>query len=596
MNLLKRLPLLFCDAKHGKFVHCLCGCPKDSRMEIFMTKKENENLLPLKVYSLGGLDEIGKNMTCIEYGDDIIVVDCGLGFPDDEMLGVDLVIPDVAYLEENKSKVKGIVLTHGHEDHIGALPYVLKVLNVPVYGTRLTLGIVENKLMEHRFEEQPKLFCVEAGDVIRLGVFTAEFIHVNHSIADACAIAINTPQGMVIHSGDFKLDLTPIEGEVMDIARLGELGKQGVRLLLCESTNVERPGYTPSEKNVGRSLDDIFMHNTEKRIVVATFSSNVHRVQQIIDLSAKMNRKVAITGRSMQNIVSAAIRLGYMNVPDGVLIDINEIRRYRPENLTLVTTGSQGEPMSALYRMAMSAHDKVELGERDLVIISAHAIPGNEKLVDKIVNEMFKKGVTVLYDALVEVHVSGHACREELKLMHALTKPEFFMPVHGEYKHLIRHKALAEEMGMESGNIFVSADIGNVLEITSEGAKWNGTVNAGKILVDGYGVGDVGNIVLRDRKHLSEDGLIVCVATIDSRDGYIVSGPDLISRGFVYVREAEGLMEQARTIARDVINDCLDANNHDWNDVKGQVKDAMTRFLAGKTGRKPMILPVIMDI
>ncbi len=561
-----------------------------------MARKEKTKLLPLRVYSLGGLDEIGKNMTCIEYGDDIMIIDCGLGFPDEEMPGVDLVIPDISYLEENRDKVRGIVLTHGHEDHIGALPYVLKTLNVPVYGTRLTLGIVENKLLEYRFEKQPELYCVEAGDVIRLGVFTAEFIHVNHSIADACAIAVTTPQGTVFHTGDFKLDLTPIEGAVMDIARIGEIGNQGVRLLLCESTNVERAGYTPSEKNVGRSLDDIFSKNTDKRIIIATFSSNVHRVQQIIDISARMGRKVAITGRSMQNIVSAAIRLGYMNVPEGVLIDLNDLRRHKPENITLVTTGSQGEPMSALYRMAMSTHDKVELGVKDLVIISAHAIPGNEKLVGKIVNEMFKKGVTVLYDALVEVHVSGHACREELKLMHALTKPEFFMPIHGEYKHMIRHKALAEEMGMTPDRIFVSADIGHVLEITEDGAAWNGSVPSGKVLVDGYGVGDVGNIVLRDRKHLSEDGLIVCVSTVDTRDGYIVSGPDLISRGFVYVRESEELMEQARQIARDVISESLDERNYDFADIKNRIKDKMTRFLAAKTGRKPMILPVIMDI
>lgn len=561
-----------------------------------MARKEKTKLLPLKVYSLGGLDEIGKNMTCLEYGDDIIIIDCGLGFPDEDMPGVDLVIPDISYLEENSDKVKGIVLTHGHEDHIGALPYVLKTLNVPVYGTRLTLGIVENKLLEYRFEKQPELYCVEAGEVIKLGVFTAEFIHVNHSIADACAISVTTPQGVVFHSGDFKLDLTPIEGAVMDIARIGEIGKKGVRLLLCESTNVERAGYTPSEKNVGRSLDDIFSKNTDKRIIIATFSSNVHRVQQIIDISARMGRKVAITGRSMQNIVSAAIRLGYMNVPDGLLIDLSDLRRHKPENITLVTTGSQGEPMSALYRMAMSTHDKVELGVKDLVIISAHAIPGNEKLVGKIVNEMFKKGVKVLYDALVEVHVSGHACREELKLMHALTKPEFFMPVHGEYKHLIRHKALAEEMGMSADRIFVSADIGHVLEITEDGAKWNGTVPAGKVLVDGYGVGDVGNIVLRDRKHLSEDGLIVCVSTVDTRDGYIVSGPDLISRGFVYVRESEELMEQARQIARDVISESLDERNYDFNEIKNRIKDKMTRFLSAKTGRKPMILPIIMDI
>ena len=561
-----------------------------------MAKKEKTKLLPLKVFSLGGIDEIGKNMTAIEYGEDIVIIDCGLGFPDEEMLGVDLVIPDITYLTENADRVKGIVLTHGHEDHIGALPYVLKSISPPVYGTRLTLGIVENKLMEHRFEVQPRLFCVEPGDRIKLGIFTVEFIHVNHSIADACAIAVYTPQGTILHTGDFKLDLTPIEGDVMDIARIGQIGKEGVRLLLCESTNVERPGYTPSEKNVGRSLDDIFAKNTDKRIIIATFSSNVHRVQQIIDISARMNRKVAITGRSMQNIVSAAIRLGYMNVPNGVLIDMGEIRRVKPENLTIVTTGSQGEPMSALYRMAMSAHDKVELGAKDLVIISAHAIPGNEKLIDKIVNEMFKKSVTVLYDTLVEVHVSGHACREEIKLMHALTKPEYFMPVHGEYKHLMCHKALAEDMGMPSNHIFVSPDIGHVLEITEKGAKWSGTVPAGKVLVDGYGVGDVGNIVLRDRKLLAEDGLIMVVATVDSRDGYIVSGPELVSRGFVYVREAEGLMEQARSIARDTLNDCLDANNHDWADVKNRIKDAMTRFLAGKTGRKPMILPVIMDV
>ncbi|MBQ9115846.1 MAG: ribonuclease J [Clostridia bacterium] len=560
------------------------------------TKKSSVKKSPIRVFGLGGLNEIGKNMTVIESDDDIVVVDCGLGFPDDEMLGIDLVIPDVTYLEEHSDKLRGIVLTHGHEDHIGALPYVLKRISCPVYGTRLTLGIVENKLMEHKFELQPKLLCVEPGDTVKLGGFTAEFIHVNHSIADACAIAITTPQGVLLHSGDFKLDLTPIDGDVMDITRIGELGRDGIRLLMCESTNVERGGFTPSEKNVGRSLEDIFAKNTDKRIVIATFSSNVHRVQQIIDVSAEHKRKVAITGRSMMNIISAAIRLGYMSVPDGVLIDINEIRRYKPENITVVTTGSQGEPMSALYRMAFSSHDKVELGAKDLVVISAHAIPGNEKLVGKIINEMCKKNVTVLYDSMVEVHVSGHACREELKLMHALSKPEFFMPVHGEYKHLIRHKELAEEMGMSADHIFVSPDIGHVLEIDEKGAKWSGTVFAGQILIDGYGVGDVGNIVLRDRRHLAEDGLIVMVATVDSRDGYIISGPDIISRGFVYVREAEALMDQVRNLARNVLNECLDSNNFDWSDVKNQVKDTLTRYISGKTGRKPMILPVIMDI
>ena len=559
-------------------------------------RKNHVKRSPVRVFALGGLNEIGKNMTVIESEDDIVVVDCGLGFPDDEMPGIDLVIPDVTYLEEHADKLRGIVLTHGHEDHIGALPYVLKKIQCPVYGTRLTLGIVENKLQEHRFDTQPHLVRVDAGDTVELGGFTAEFIHVNHSIADACAIAITTPQGVLLHTGDFKLDLTPIDGEMMDITRIGQLGKEGIRLLMCESTNVERSGYTPSEKNVGRSLEDIFAKNADKRIVIATFSSNVHRVQQIINVSAEHNRKVAITGRSMMNIISAAIRLGYMSVPDGVLIDINEIRRFKPENITVVTTGSQGEPMSALYRMAFASHDKVELGAKDLVVISAHAIPGNEKLVGKIINEMCKKNVTVLYDSMVEVHVSGHACREELKLMHALSKPEYFMPVHGEYKHLIRHKQLAEEMGMPANHIFVAPDIGHVLEISDKGAKWNGTVSAGNILIDGYGVGDVGNIVLRDRRHLSEDGLIVVVATVDSRDGYIISGPDIISRGFVYVREAEALMDQVKNLARNVLNECLDSNNFDWNDVKGQIKDALTRYISGKTGRKPMILPVIMEI
>ena len=559
-------------------------------------KRNHVKKSPVRVFGLGGLNEIGKNMTVIESEDDIVVVDCGLGFPDDEMPGIDLVIPDVTYLEEHADKLRGIVLTHGHEDHIGALPYVLKKIQCPVYGTRLTLGIVENKLQEHRFDTQPRLIRVDAGDTVELGGFTAEFIHVNHSIADACAIAITTPQGVLLHTGDFKLDLTPIDGEMMDITRIGELGKEGIRLLMCESTNVERSGYTPSEKNVGRSLETIFAKNADKRIVIATFSSNVHRVQQIINVSAEHNRKVAITGRSMMNIISAAIRLGYMSVPDGVLIDINEIRKFKPENITVVTTGSQGEPMSALYRMAFASHDEVELGAKDLVVISAHAIPGNEKLVGKIINEMCKKNVTVLYDSMVEVHVSGHACREELKLMHALSKPEYFMPVHGEYKHLIRHKQLAEEMGMPANHIFVAPDIGHVLEISEKGAKWNGTVSAGNILIDGYGVGDVGNIVLRDRRHLSEDGLIVVVATVDSRDGYIISGPDIISRGFVYVREAEALMDQVKNLSRNVLNECLDSNNFDWNDVKGQIKDALTRYISGKTGRKPMILPVIMEI
>ena len=549
----------------------------------------------LKVISLGGLGEIGKNMTVLEYENDIIVVDCGLGFPDDDMLGVDLVIPDVSYLEKNIDKVRGFVLTHGHEDHIGALPYVLKTVNKPVWGTRLTVGIVANKLSEHTFKEKPVLNTVEAGDVVKLGVFTAEFIRVNHSIADACAISINTPVGTVFFSGDFKLDLTPVEGKIMDIPRIGEIGNKGVALLCCESTNVERPGYTPSEKTVGRSLDVILNQNPERRVIIATFSSNVHRVQQIINASAARGRKVAVTGRSMINIVKTAIELGYMNVPDGTLIDINEIRRYEDQRLKIVTTGSQGEPMTALYRMAFSDHDKVELGPNDLVVISAHPIPGNEKLVGKIINELFRKGVKVVYDALADVHVSGHACQEELKLMHALTRPKYFMPVHGEYRHLITHKRLAQEMGMPENHIFVS-EIGKVLELDKDSCKFNGMVPSGKILVDGYGVGDVGNIVLRDRRHLAQDGLIVVVATVDIDERMIISGPDIVSRGFVYVRESEQLMDQVRQIAKDALTDCLDHNITDWTELKGRVKDDLSKFLWSKTKRKPMILPVVMNV
>lgn len=549
----------------------------------------------LKVIMLGGLNEVGKNLAVLEYENDIIIIDCGLGFPDEEMLGVDLVIPDITYLEKNIDKIRGIVLTHGHEDHIGAIPYLLRTINVPIFGTRLTLGILETKLSEHKYDFIPKLSCVEAGDNVNLGVFTIEFIRVNHSIADACALAITTPVGIVIHTGDFKLDVTPIDSEMMDIARLGELGNKGVLLLMCESTNVERPGYTPSEKKVGQALDNIFMRNRDKRIVIATFSSNVHRVQQIINTSAIYNRKVAVTGRSMLNVVSAAVELGYMKIPDGVLIDINEIKRYPPEKTTIVTTGSQGEPMSALYRMAFSDHDKVDLGPKDLVILSAYAIPGNEKLVDKIINELFKKGATVFKDSLIEVHVSGHACQEELKLMHALTKPKFFMPIHGEYKHLVQHKVLAEYMGMPSDRIFIS-DLGKIFELDSESARFNGVVPSGRVLVDGYGVGDVGNIVLRDRRHLAQDGLIVIVATVDIEDKAILSGPDIVSRGFVYVRESEELMDQVRIIARDALNDCIENNITDWTQLKTKVKDDLSKFLYAKTKRKPMILPVVMNV
>jgi len=549
----------------------------------------------MKVISLGGLGEIGKNITVIEYEEDIIIVDCGLGFPDDDMLGIDLVIPDISYLEKNAEKVRGICLTHGHEDHIGALPYILKTLSVPVFGTKLTLGILENKLAEHRFETKPELNCVSAGDVIQLGVFSVEFINVNHSIADACCLAIGTPFGYIVHSGDFKLDLTPVESEIMNITRLGELGKEGVLLLLCESTNVERPGYTPTEKNVGKAFEGIFMSNSTHRIIIATFSSNVHRVQQIINVSARYGRKVAITGRSMQNVVGAAVKLGYMNVPDGVLIDINELKKYPPEKTTIITTGSQGEPMSALYRMAFSDHDKIEITPNDLIVLSAYAIPGNEKLVSKITNELFRKGARVFCDSMVDVHVSGHACREELKLMHALTKPKYFMPVHGEHRHLALHKELAEEMGMSPANIFIS-EIGQVLEISSEGVKHNGSVPSGKVLVDGFGVGDVGNIVLRDRRHLAQDGIIVVVATVDTDDMSIISGPDIVSRGFVYVRESEELMEHIKEIAADAIEECLAHNVVEWSQLKARVKDDLTKYLYAKTKRKPMILPVVMNV
>lgn len=558
-----------------------------------MQKKSNGKI---RIIPLGGLNEVGKNITVIEYENDMIVVDCGLGFPDDDMLGVDLVIPDMSYLEKNASRIRGVFLTHGHEDHIGAIPYLLRIINPPIYGTRLTLGIIKNKLEEFKLENEPDLRCASAGDVIKAGEMKVEFIHANHSIADACCLAISTPIGTIVHTGDFKLDLTPIDGEVMNITRLGELGKKGVLMLLCESTNAERPGYTPSEKEVGKSLGQIFSANKDKRIVIATFSSNVHRVQQIIDISAAHGRKVAVTGRSMLNIVSAAVELGYMRVPAGVLIDISEIKRYKPEELTLITTGSQGEPMSALYRMAFSDHDKVKLSSSDLVILSSSAIPGNEKLVGRIINELTKNGVSVLHDAVLAVHVSGHACREELKLMQALTKPKYFMPIHGEFRHMSANRDIALTMGTKPGNIFIS-DIGKILEIDRKGARWAGSVPAGNVLVDGLGVGDVGNIVLRDRRHLSQDGLIVVVASVDAEDRLLLSGPDVVSRGFVYVRESEELMDELRAIAMDAIIDCLDnADVYDRMQLKTRVRDELAKYIYQKTKRKPMVLPVIMNV
>lgn len=556
-----------------------------------MAKKQTSKV---RVMMLGGLNEIGKNLAVIEYENDMIIIDCGLAFPDEDMLGVDLVIPDFTYLEKNVDKIRGILITHGHEDHIGGIPYLLKQINVPVYGTRLTLGILESKLAEHKLLGERDLVTVEAGTVLKMGVFKCEFIRANHSIADACMIAIRTPVGTILHTGDFKLDVSPIGGEMMDLTRIGEYGREGILLLMCESTNVDHPGFTPSERKVGYALDQIFMTNTDRRVIIATFSSNVHRVQQIINASVKFGRKVAITGRSMINVVGAAVQLGYMDVPEHTLIDINDIGKYPLEMITIITTGSQGEPMSALYRMAFSDHSQVELTPNDLVVLSSHAIPGNEKLVSRIINELYKKGVSV-YHAEAVVHVSGHACQEELKLIHALTKPKFFMPIHGEYHHLMQHKELAEFMGMDPKNIFV-CDIGQVLELDHESCKKTGTVTSGRMLVDGYGVGDVGNIVLRDRRHLAQDGLIVVVATVDADEATIVSGPDIISRGFVYVRESEELMDAVRELVRDVLCDTLDSGITEWTQMKTAVKDTLSKYLYSKTKRKPMILPVIMNV
>ena len=549
----------------------------------------------LKVISLGGLQEIGKNMTVLEYGDDMIIIDAGMGFPDEEMPGVDLVIPDVSYIVKNAHKVRGILITHGHEDHIGAIPYVLQQINVPIYGTRLSLGIIEGKLEENPPSFDPELYTVEAGDVLNLGVFKAEFIHVNHSIADACAIAIKTPVGVVFHSGDFKLDLTPIDGKMMDLTRIGEIGRAGVELLLCESTNAERAGYTPSERTVGSSLERIFHQYSDKRIIIATFSSNVHRVQQIINESYKAGRKVAILGRSMVNVIGAATELGYMDLPGDVLIDASDIKRYRPEDLTLITTGSQGEPMSALYRIAFNEHDKVKLASSDVVILSSSAIPGNEKFVGKIINTLIRNGVRVVNDSVEDVHVSGHACREEIKLLMALLKPKYLMPIHGEYRHLYANKDNGEFMGIPSSNIFIS-EVGKVLELDKKGARFAGVVPAGNVLVDGSGVGDIGSVVLRDRKHLAEDGLVVVVATVDTSYRMIASGPDIVSRGFVYVKESDELMGEVREIAAAAIERAFSKRIDDWAQIKAMIKDDLAKFIFKRTKRRPMILPIIMDI
>ena len=547
----------------------------------------------IKIIPLGGINEIGKNITAIEYKEDIIIIDCGLKFPDDDMFGIDIVIPDVSYLLKNLEKIKGIFLTHGHEDHIGALPYVLKQLNVPVYGTKLTLGIVETKLKEHGLLASTELVRVKPKDIIKLDSVSVEFIKVNHSIADAVAIAIHTPLGVVLHTGDFKVDYTPIDGEMMDFGRIAELGRKGVLVMMADSTNVERPGYTMTERVVGETFLRLF-NKAKGRIIVATFASNVHRIQQIITAAEAYEKKVAVSGRSMENIVQVAVELGYLTIGEDVLIPVDQISKYPNEKVVIITTGSQGEPMSALARMAASEHRKINVVPGDTVIISATPIPGNEKLVSKVVNLLFKKGAEVIYDSQEKIHVSGHACQEELKLMHSLVKPRFFIPVHGEYRHLKQHGELAVELGLPEKNLFIPEN-GDVIEVARNYIKKSGTAISGQVFVDGLGVGDVGNIVLRDRKHLSQDGILTIVVTIEKHSGKVVSGPDIISRGFVYVRESEGLMDEAREIVKSVLRDCEERQITDWATLKSKMRDEIREFLYEKTKRKPMILPIIME-
>ena len=558
---------------------------------LFVSKKQK-----LKIIPLGGLHEIGKNMTAFEYGDEIVIIDCGMAFPDEEMFGVDLVIPDTTYLVKNKDKIQAILLTHGHEDHIGSLPYFLRKVNVPIYGTRLTLGLVEHKLKEHGILSITKMNRIQAGDTVSLGrFFKAEFIRVNHSVADSVAIALTTPAGTVVHTGDFKIDTTPIEGEMINLTRFGELGQKGVLCLMSDSTNAERPGYTMSERTVGQQFEKLFA-GTRKRILVATFASNIHRVQQIINAAVQNRRKVAISGRSMLNNVEVASLLGYMDIPEGAMISIDDIDKYHDHQIVIVTTGSQGETMSALARIARNDHRQVEIRKGDLVIISANPIPGNEKMVSNVINDLFEKGAEVIYESLAEVHVSGHARQEELKLILGLVKPQFFMPVHGEYRHLVQHGRLGEAMGVKPQNIFLLQN-GDVLELNASGARISGTVPSGQVLVDGYGVGDVGSVVLKDRKLLSEDGLIVLVSTLSSETGEVVAGPDIISRGFVYVKESESLMDELKRITLIAIQRSKAQNPKvDWATMKNNIKSDVGNFIYDQTKRKPMILPVLMEV
>ncbi len=561
----------------------------NKREEKGVFKKSN-----LKIIPLGGLLEIGKNITVIEYEDDIIIVDCGLGFPEDDMLGVDLVIPDITYLEKNKDKIRGLVITHGHEDHIGGIPYLLKQINVPIYATKLTVGLISNKLEEHNLLRSTRLKEVRPGQTITLGSMKVEFIRITHSIPDACALAIHTPVGTIVHTGDFKIDYTPIDGEIIDLGRLASLGNKGVLALMSDSTNAERKGYTMSESTVGDILDKLFV-NCTKRIVVATFSSNVHRVQQIVNSAVKYKRKVAVCGRSMCNMIETARKFGYIKVPDHVFIDIDSIKSYPDDSLVIITTGSQGEPMSALTRMASGEHRKVQITPNDLIIISANPIPGNEKYISKVIDDLMAIGAEVIYNALQDIHVSGHACQEEQKLMLTLVKPKFFIPVHGEYRQLIAHAETAKLLGIPHENIFLTEN-GKVLELNENEAKFTGHVISGKVLVDGLGVGDVGNIVLKDRQKLSQDGLIVVVITMDSRSGKIISGPDVISRGFVYVRESENLMEEIKHLLREELSKCEEKHITDWATLKLVVREELGDYIYKKTKREPMLIPIIMEV
>ena len=560
-----------------------------AKQEDFRFKPSN-----LKIIPLGGLHEIGKNITVFEYENDIIIVDYGLAFPEDDMLGVDLVIPDISYLEKNKDKIRALIITHGHEDHIGAIPYLLKKINVPIYATRLTCGLIRNKLEEHKLVKSTKLVEVKQGEVVKAGKFSVEFIRSSHSIPDSVALAIKSPAGTVIHTGDFKIDYTPIDGQIMDFGRLAELGNEGVLALMSDSTNSERKGYTMSEKTVGDVFERLFQ-GCRKRIVVATFASNVHRVQQIVNCAVRYNRKIAVCGRSMINMINTARELDYIKVPDNVFIDIDMIKNYTDDQLVIITTGSQGEPMSALTRMASGEHRKVQITPDDLIIISANPIPGNEKLVSKVIDDLMQIGAEVVYSSLADVHVSGHACQEEQRLMLALVKPKYFLPVHGEYRQLKAHAETAEEMGIDKDNIFMLTN-GRVLEMNQEEAKFTTSVQSGRVLVDGLGVGDVGNIVLRDRQHLSQDGLIIIVMTMDSATGEIVAGPDVISRGFVYVRESENLMENVKAVIRNEIEKCERNHITDWSTIKSNLRDNLKDYIAQKTKRNPMILPIIMEV